>query len=168
MLVCCKCRIYWLFPCYVTFPLCFWTKKANQKSSHWNQDIELEDFSRKNDLMFRSPTVDWGSFTFPLSGGWRGLLIMAKDTFLLEASSKLSCWIFLVGHTMASISILLWKKNKNIYQIKYAYCPINHWYVKFGDLHWDSPPLLLPSWLCNVPTAFVNFAYLYSKFTHKF
>ena len=51
---------------------------------------------------------------------------MAKDTFLLEASSKLPCWIFLVGHTMASISILLWKKNKNIYQIKYVYCPINH------------------------------------------
>ena len=85
MLVHCKCRIYWLFPPYVTFPLCFWTKKANQKSSHWSQDTELEGFSRKNDLMFRSPTVGPGSFIFPLSGGWRGLLIMAKDTFLLEA-----------------------------------------------------------------------------------
>ena len=64
------------------------------------------------------------------------------------------------GHRMASVSTHLWKKNKSTYQMVYPCCPISHWYVKFGDLHWDSPPSILQAWLCDVPVAFVNCIYI--------
>lgn len=140
-LVCCQCKIhFWLFFFLHNILLYHWTQRPNQRSSYWNQNIESESL-RKSWLCCSKPGCGSRKFYFFTFQGMKGLLVLAEDLFLLEArwkiimqdifswkpENKLLCKIFFIGHVIASVSILLWKKNKNIYHMVYPCCPINHW-----------------------------------------
>lgn len=83
-----------------------------------------------------------------------------QDIFSRKPERKLSGWIFLVTREWLLLVPTYGKKNKSTYQMVYSCCPISHWYVKFGDLHWDSPPLIIHARFCDVPIAFVNCIYI--------